>query len=133
MKCKDGDNRIFITVNGAHGYVFAENELFVNIDSVKEASRSVIDENIVKGENLCTLTRELKITGYKIAGYKQTVRKLIHEQEKRFVWIDTKFLKNFEDFSKFYQEKENGIVVVVEDNEIVGGIMPIKMEESDYE
>jgi hypothetical protein len=47
----------------------------------------------------------------------------------RKVYINSKYLSFFEDYTEFYQEKDLALCVAVENGQIVGAVCPIRYNE----
>lgn len=58
---------------------------------------------------------------------KITVAKIRTEHEDKFAWLDTKYLKYFDNISHFGVIDEKSPVFVYEDDQLVGVILPVKV------
>ena len=110
--------RVFISPNGIYGFVLEKDAIRFNLDRIKEVGSLRLQE-IVAPENLCKLTDRL------LMGDRNNDLHILTRGEWK-TYINRKYLQCFEN-PKFYQEKEFGMVVVTEDDQIVGAVMPVKV------
>lgn len=122
-----GENRVFITPDGYHGFVLSYSQIQINLDKIP-TMKGFQFESIVTEENLCTLTKELLLDERR--GRKAYLRKL--KNEKFVAYFDERFMQCFQN-PKFYSTSPSSTIVVTEDvsatrqNELVGVIMPRKV------
>lgn len=110
---------VFISPDGFHGFVFCKKDVPFNLEMYAESKQKLDLVSAVKEENLCELTNHY--VSHKHVGFARILK-----QGVRKIYVNTKFLQDFEDYTDFYQAEENQIIVAVECDQIVGAFMPIR-------
>lgn len=116
----DDFKRYAITGDGYHGFIFKIDQIAFNIDKVQSMSNLLHIDEIFKEENKLTETRLLYSDRYR----QNLLAAVFRRNDGKKTYINRALLTCFENAS-FYQEKENGLVLVEELGEIVGFVLPI--------
>ena len=127
-----GENRVFITPDGYHGFVLSYSQIQINLDKI-ETMKAFPFQSIITEENLCKLSKEILLDERR--GRKRYLRKL--KNEKFIAYFDDKYMQCFQN-PKFYSTSPTSTIVVTEDisatrkNEMVGVIIPVRIVEEDF-
>lgn len=113
------DDNVFITLNGYYGFVIPKKETPFNLEMIKNTMGKIDLLSVVKPENL------LRTTNNYVMVHLQGLVKVFCNSDRK-VYINTKYLKHFEDDAEFYQEKDLSLCVVVENGKVVGAVCPIR-------
>lgn len=117
----DGFNRYAVTGDGYHGFIFKSDQIAFNVAKVQSIGNLLRIDEIFKEENKLTETRLLYSERYP----RNLMTEVFRRNDGKKTFINRSFLTCFENAS-FYQEKENGLVLVEELGEIVGFVLPIR-------
>jgi hypothetical protein len=114
------DTFVWITTNGFVGYYLHKKELPLNYDDFVKTDmfKRFSEKDYQEAYN----TKEFKITDKKITAVKI-------KNESSSVWVDSKFLKNFENDATFKIKGNWDIVFVYENDVLRGLIMPLNIKE----
>ena len=129
-KYQFNENSVFITPDGLHGFVFPYSEIQINLEKIVTCKNLNV-QSVVTEENLCKLTKEAVICEHP----RRYARKLTKGETS--IYFNEKFVQCFQN-PKFYNAHHHQMIVVTEDisvtrkNEIVGIIMPMRMNEVDF-
>lgn len=121
VTCQLDDDHIFVSSNGYVGYVFDKSEFFIETKNMSESNGGIIDKKVFHCDaNLCTVTSDMKLLNGKTACVKLV-------QGNRDVWVDRKYLKNFDDLeeARFYQGTHRGMIYITEYDRFVGVVVPM--------
>lgn len=116
----DGGERFAVTGDGCHGFVFKKDQIAFNVEKVSIVGDFLHIDEIFKKENKLTETRFLYSEKYP----RNATSKIFRRNGKK-TYINRSFLTCFESAS-FYQKEENQTVLVEENGEIVGVVLPIR-------
>ncbi len=118
------DGRIFVTPNSEVGFIFNRQELMLDLSGVEELGNRYWYEEIADFAcNLIKRTKTIIDADGSSSGYLTVFRKA-----GKPIYVKTKYLKYFGACAEFYQKSEYGPVVVKENDEIKGMIMPSRYE-----
>lgn len=116
------DNSVFITIDGFFGFVLGKKDLPFNIDKISQHKTPLNLSHIVKPENLFKLTNNfIYVNRHGLIN--------VLKNDNRKIYIKKEYLNFFDEHASFYQEKDFGIVIVVECGFIVGAICPFRINE----
>lgn len=124
MKFEIFNDYVFITPNNYFGFVVSKKETPFNLEMIKTTENKLDLLSVVKPENL------LRKTNHYVMIARHGLTNILSGNDRK-VYINTKYLSYFEDYAEFYQEKDHTLVVVVECEEVVGAIMPLKHNEEE--
>ena len=116
------DNYVFITPNSYYGFVLCKKEIPFNLEMITYAKSKIDLFSMIKPENQLRKTKNFVM----VEG--QGLINILKNNDKK-TYINSKFLSYFEDYAEFYQEKENSLVAVVENGQLIGAICPIRYDE----
>lgn len=122
----EGFTRYAVTGDGYHGFVFENDQIAFNVAKVQTIGNLLRIDEIFKEENKLTETRLLYSEMYQ----RNLITKVFRRNDGKKTYIKRSFLTCFENAS-FYQEKENGLVLVEELGKIVGFVLPIRHYETE--
>lgn len=120
VKIEIDKNNIFISPSGYFGFVFDKRAIPFNLNIMTEVANKLNLQNITKEENRLILTDMLK--QHKALGLLS-----VFEKNGENIYVNTKYLKFFEEHAIFFQESKLGLIAVVENGNIVGAIMPVRI------
>lgn len=122
VRGQNAQDEYFLAIPGPHafyGYFFPKKDIAFSLPKVDILTQQIVDFSIVTDENRIAATDILRITGF-------------NKMARRFkakgweTWVDARFLKNIDmGFALFYQEKENGMIIVEENEKPVMVMLPI--------
>jgi hypothetical protein len=113
------DDYIFITPNSYYGFVVCKKGIPFNLEMIRKSEVKIDLLSVVKPEN------RLRKTKYFVADSRGDLINIFSNNDRK-VYINSKYLKYFEDWAELYQKKDLSLCVVVESGQIVGAVCPIR-------